>query len=58
MLAVHARHQETDMMRAGGLLGSTMNRLTAFSKTAHGRQIMVLMAFVVFVFMVIYYLIR
>ena len=46
------------MMRAGGLLGSTMNRLTAFSKTAHGRQIMVLMAFVVFVFLVIYYLIR
>ena len=50
--------QETDMGQARGLLNGTMQRLTAFSNTAHGKQFMYLTAFVLFVFFVIYYLIR
>ena len=53
-----SRTQETDMGQARGLLAGTMQRLTAFSQTAHGKQLMYLTGFVLFVFLVIYYLIR
>ena len=50
--------QEGDLTGARGLLAGTVQRLTNFSKTAHGKQLIYLAVFVFVVFMVIYFMIR
>jgi len=55
---IYLGEMEKDFNKTGGMLGRTMKNLDNLRKSPHGRQMMWLILFVLFVFFVIYFLIR
>ena len=50
--------QGSGFSRTDGLMGNTMRRLNKMLQTSSGRHMLWLVAFVVFVFVFVYYIVR
>jgi len=58
LLLNHINTQGNGFSRTDGLMGSTMRRLNKMLTTSSSRHMLWLVAFVVFVFIFVYYIIR
>lgn len=55
---LHNNTQGSGFSRTDGLMGNTMRRLGKMLQTSSGRHMLWLVAFVVFVFVFVYYIVR